>query len=133
MSKKSITEQVDNYMSFITDFLTRKWGNVDQAWQVSLMQIRDCLYIYLNARCDVMKRGVCVKDRFDNLKVNESISVMNQSINRLETLLRNFGLNPLANARIHANEEKGVDNLALDSLMMTGDDDIDENEENNHE
>ena len=128
MSKKSITEQVDNYMSFITAFLSRKWGNVDQAWQVSLMQIRDCLYIYLNARCDVMKRGVCVKDRFENLKVNESISVMNQSMSKLETLLRNFGLNPLANARIHANEEKGVDNLALDALMM-----VDENDENKHE
>ena len=131
MSKKSITEQVDNYMSFITDFLSRKWGNVDQAWQVSLMQIRDCLYIYLNARCDVMKRGVCVKDRFDNLKVNQSISIMNQSMAKLETLLRNFGLSPLANARIHANEEKGVDNLALDALMMVGDDNIDE--ENKHE
>lgn len=131
MSKKSITEQVDNYMSFITAFLTRKWGNVDQAWQVSLMQIRDCLYIYLTARADVMKRGVNVKDRFDNLKVNESISVMNQSINRLETLLRNFGLNPLANARINVNTDKGLDNIALDSLMMVGDDNIDE--ENKHE
>lgn len=127
MSKKSITEQVDNYMSFITDFLTRKWGNVDQAWQVSLMQIRDCLYIYLNARCDVMRRGVCVKDRFDNLKVNESISIMNQSITKLETLLRNFGLNPLANARINVNTEKGLDNIALDNLMMVGDNNI-ENE-----
>ena len=133
MSKKSITEQVDNYMSFITDFLTRKWGNVVQAWQVSLMQISDSLYIYLNARCDVMKRGVCVKDRFDNLKPNQSISIMNQSMAKLETLLRNFGLSPLSNARINVNTEKGLDNIALDNLMMVGDDDIDENEENKHE
>ena len=131
MIKKEIRTKIDELMGYVNDYLVRKWGEVTPVWQVSLMQISDCLYIYLTARADVMKRGVNVKDRFDNLKVNESISVMNQSINRLETLLRNFGLNPLANARIHANEEKGVDNLALDALMMVGDDNIDE--ENKHE
>lgn len=133
MIKKQIKQQIDEYMSYIVDFLTRKWGSVDDAWKVSLMQIEDNFFIYLSAREDVLKRGICILDRYGNLKPNQSISIMNQSMSKLETLLRNFGLNPLANARIHANEEKGVDNLALDSLMMVCDDDIDENDENKHE
>lgn len=131
MIKKEIRKKIDEYMSYITDFLTRKWGSVDDAWKVSLMQIEDNFFIYLSAREDVLKRGVCILDRYGNLKPNQSISIMNQSMAKLETLLRNFGLSPLANARIHANEEKGVDNLALDALMMVGDDNIDE--ENKHE
>lgn len=133
MIKKEIRKKIDEYMSYITDFLTRKWGSVDDAWKVSLMQIEDNFFIYLSAREDVLKRGVCILDRYGNLKPNQSISIMNQSMAKLETLLRNFGLSPLANARINVNTEKGLDNIALDSLMMVGDDDIDENEENKHE
>ena len=129
MIKKEIRKKIDEYMSYIVDFLTRKWGSVDDAWKVSLMQIEDNFFIYLTAREDVMKRGVNVLDRYDNLKPNQSISIMNQSMAKLETLLRNFGLSPLANARINVNTEKGLDNIALDNLMMVGDDDIDENEE----
>lgn len=128
MIKKQIKQQIDEYMSYITDFLIRKWGNVDDAWKVSLMQIEDNFFIYLTAREDVLKRGVNVEDRYGNLKPNQSISIMNQSMAKLETLLRNFGLSPLANARINVNTDRGLDNLALDSLMMTGDDDIDDNE-----
>lgn len=128
MIKKEIRKKIDEYMTYITDFLTRKWGAVDDAWKVSLMQIEDNFFIYLTARADILQRGVNVEDRYGNLKPNQSISIMNQSMAKLETLLRNFGLNPLANARIHANEEKGVDNLALDALMM-----VDENDENKHE
>lgn len=133
MIKKEIRKKIDEYMSYITDFLTRKWGSVDDAWNVSLMQIEDNFFIYLSAREDVLKRGICILDRYGNLKPNQSISIMNQSMTKLETLLRNFGLNPLANARINVNTEKGLDNIALDNLMMVGDDDIDENEENKHE
>lgn len=130
MIKKQIKQQIDEYMSYITAFLIRKWGSVDDAWKVSLMQIEDNFFIYLSAREDVLKRGVCILDRYGNLKPNQSISIMNQSMSKLETLLRNFGLSPLANARINVNTEKGLDNIALDNLMMVGvDDDIDENEE----
>lgn len=129
MIKKEIRKKIDELMGYITDFLTRKWGSVDDAWNVSLMQIEDNFFIYLSAREDVLKRGVCILDRYGNLKPNQSISIMNQSMAKLETLLRNFGLSPLANARINVNTEKGLDNIALDSLMMVGDDDIDENEE----
>ena len=133
MIKKEIRKKIDEYMSYITDFLTRKWGSVDDAWKVSLMQIEDNFFIYLTAREDVLKRGVCVPDRYDNLKTNQSVFVMQSTMAKLETLLRNFGLSPLANARINVNTEKGLDNIALDNLMMVGDDDIDENEENKHE
>lgn len=128
MIKKEIRKKIDEYMTYITDFLTRKWGSVDDAWKVSLMQIEDNFFIYLTARADILKRGVNVEDRYGNLKPNQSISIMNQSMAKLETLLRNFGLSPLANARINVNTEKGLDNIALDNLMMVGDDDIDENE-----
>lgn len=128
MIKKQIKQQIDEYMSYIVDFLTRKWGSVDDAWKVSLMQIEDNFFIYLTARADILKRGVNVEDRYGNLKPNQSISIMNQSMAKLETLLRNFGLSPLANARINVNTEKGLDNIALDSLMMVGDDDIDNDE-----
>lgn len=128
MIKKEIRKKIDEYMTYITDFLTRKWGSVDDAWSVSLMQIEDNFFIYLTAREDVLKRGVNVEDRYGNLKPNQSISIMNQSMTKLDALLRNFGLNPLANARINVNTDKGLDNIALDNLMMVGDDDIDENE-----
>lgn len=127
MVKKQIKQQIDEYMSYITDFLTRKWGSVDDAWKVSLMQIEDNFFIYLSAREDVLKRGVCILDRYGNLKPNQSISIMNQSMTKLETLLRNFGLSPLANARINVNTDRGLDNIALDNLMMI------DNEENKHE
>lgn len=129
MIKKEIRKKIDEYMSYITTFLTRKWGAVDEAWNVSLMQIEDNFFIYLTAREDVMKRGICVPDRYGNIKINQSVSVMQSTMTKLETLLRNFGLSPLANARINVNTEKGLDNLALDALMMTGDDDIDEKDE----
>lgn len=127
MIKKQIKQQIDEYMSYITDFLTRKWGSVDDAWNVSLMQIEDNFFIYLSAREDVMKRGICILDRYGNLKPNQSISIMNQAMTKLDTLLRNFGLSPLANARINVNTDKGLDNLALDALMMV------DNDENKHE
>lgn len=128
MIKKEIRKKIDEYMTYITDFLTRKWGSVDEAWNVSLMQIEDNFFIYLTAREDVLKRGVNVEDRYGNLKPNQSISIMNQSMTKLDALLRNFGLNPLANARINVNTDKGLDNIALDNLMMVGDDNIDEDE-----
>ena len=127
MIKKEIRKKIDEYMSYIVDFLIRKWGNVDDAWKVSLMQIEDNFFIYITAREDLLKRGVNVEDRYGNLKPNQSISIMNQAMSKLETLLRNFGLSPLANARINVNTEKGLDNIALDNLMMI------DNEDEKHE
>ena len=66
MIKKQIKQQIDEYMSYITDFLTRKWGSVDDAWKVSLMQIEDNFFIYLTSRADILKRGVNVEDRYGN-------------------------------------------------------------------
>ena len=80
MIKKEIRKKIDEYMSYITDFLTRKWGSVDDAWNVSLMQIEDNFFIYLSAREDVLKRGVCILERYGYLKPNQSISIMNQAM-----------------------------------------------------
>ena len=133
MIKKEIREQIDSLMGTVSSYLIKKWGEVDKVWELSLMQIHDNLYIYLTARADILKRGINVLDRYGNLKPNQSISIMNQSMTKLDALFKGFGLNPLSNARINVNTEKGLDNIALDNLMMVGDDDIDENEENKHE
>ena len=108
MIKKQIKQQIDEYMSYITDFLTRKWGSVDDAWQLSLIQIHDLFFVYLTAREDVLKRGVNVEDRYGNLKPNQSIFIMNQAMTKLDALFKGFGLNPLSNARINVNTDKGL-------------------------
>ena len=133
MIKKEIRAKIDELMGYVNDYLIRKWGEVNPVWQLSLIQIHDLFFVYLEARADVLKRGVCILDRYGNLKPNQSISIMHQSITKLDALFKGFGLNPLSNARINVNTEKGLDNIALDNLMMVGDDDIDENEENKHE
>ena len=128
MIKKEIRTKIDELMGYVNEHLVRKWGEVTPVWQLSLIQIHDLFFIYLTAREDVLKRGVNVEDRYGNLKPNHSISIMNQAMTKLDALFKGFGLNPLANARINVNTDKGLDNIALDSLMMVGDDDIDENE-----
>ena len=133
MIKKEIRTKIDELMGYVNDYLIRKWGEVNPVWQLSLIQIHDLFFVYLEARADVLKRGVCILDRYGNLKPNQSISIMHQSMTKLDALFKGFGLNPLSNARINVNTEKGLDNIALDNLMMVGDDDIDENEENKHE
>ena len=133
MIKKEIRSKIDELMGYVNDYLIRKWGEVNPVWQLSLIQIHDLFFMYLEARADVLKRGVCILDRYGNLKPNQSISIMHQSMTKLDALFKGFGLNPLSNARINVNTEKGLDNIALDNLMMVGDDDIDENEENKHE
>ena len=133
MIKKEIRAKIDELMGYVNDYLIRKWGEVNPVWQLSLIQIHDLFFVYLEARADVLKRGVCILDRYGNLKPNQSISIMHQSMTKLDALFKGFGLNPLSNARINVNTEKGLDNIALDNLMMVGDDDIDENEENKHE
>ena len=131
MIKKEIRAKIDELMGYVNDYLIRKWGEVNPVWQLSLIQIHDLFFVYLEARADVLKRGVCILDRYGNLKPNQSISIMHQSMTKLDALFKGFGLNPLSNARINVNTEKGLDNLALDALMMVGDDNIDE--ENKHE
>ena len=133
MFKKEIRTKIDELMGYVNDYLIRKWGEVNPVWQLSLIQIHDLFFVYLEARADVLKRGVCILDRYGNLKPNQSISIMHQSMTKLDALFKGFGLNPLSNARINVNTEKGLDNIALDNLMMVGDDEIDENEENKHE
>ena len=133
MIKKEIRAKIDELMGYVNDYLIRKWGEVNPVWQLSLIQIHDLFFVYLEARADVLKRGVCILDRYGNLKPNQSISIMHQSMTKLDALFKGFGLNPLSNARINVNTEKGLDNIALDNLMMVGDDEIDENEENKHE
>ena len=133
MIKKEIRTKIDELMGYVNDYLIRKWGEVNPVWQLSLIQIHDLFFVYLEARADVLKRGVCILDRYGNLKPNQSIAIMHQSMTKLDALFKGFGLNPLSNARINVNTEKGLDNIALDNLMMVGDDDIDENEENKHE
>ena len=133
MIKKEIRTKIDELMGYVNDYLIRKWGEVNPVWQLSLIQIHDLFFVYLEARADVLKRGVCILDRYGNLKPNQSISIMHQSMTKLDALFKGFGLNALSNARINVNTEKGLDNIALDNLMMVGDDDIDENEENKHE
>lgn len=128
MIKKEIRTKIDELMGYVNDYLIRKWGEVTPVWQLSLIQIHDLFFVYLEARADVLKRGVCILDRYGNLKPNQSISIMHQSMTKLDALFKGFGLNPLSNARINVNTEKGLDNIALDNLMMVGDDDIDENE-----
>ena len=129
MIKKEIRAKIDELMGYVNDYLIRKCGEVNPFWQLSLIQIHDLFFVYLEARADVLKRGVCILDRYGNLKPNQSISIMHQSMTKLDALFKGFGLNPLSNARINVNTEKGLDNIALDNLMMVGDDDIDENEE----
>lgn len=129
MIKKEIRTKIDELMGYVNEHLVRKWGEVTPVWQLSLIQIHDLFFIYLTAREDVLKRGVNVEDRYGNLKPNQSIFIMHQAMTKLDVLFKGFGLNPLSNARINVNTDRGLDNLALDSLMMTGDDDIDENEE----
>ena len=131
MIKKEIRTKIDELMGYVNEHLVRKWGEVTPVWQLSLIQIHDLFFIYLTAREDVLKRGVNVEDRYGHLKPNKSIFIMNQSITKLDALFKGFGLNPLSNARINVNTDKGLDNIALDSLMMVGDDNIDD--ENKHE
>ena len=132
MIKKEIKTKIDELMGYVNDYLIRKWGEVNPVWQLSLIQIHDLFFVYLEARADVLKRGICILDRYGNLKPNQSISIMHQSMTKLDALFKGFGLNPLSNARINVNTEKGLDNIALDNLMMVGDDDID-NEDEKHE
>ena len=131
MIKKEIRTKIDELMGYVNDYLVRKWGEVTPVWQLSLIQIHDLFFVYLEARADILKRGVNVEDRYGNLKPNQSIFIMNQAMTKLDALFKGFGLNPLSNARLCVNTDKGVDNLALDALMMVGDDNIDE--ENKHE
>ena len=132
MIKKEIKTKIDELMGYVNDYLIRKWGEVNPVWQLSLIQIHDLFFVYLEARADVLKRGICILDRYGNLKPNQSISIMHQSMTKLDALFKGFGLNPLSNARINVNTEKGLDNIALDNFMMVGDDDID-NEDEKHE
>lgn len=132
MIKKEIRTKIDELMGYVNDYLVMKWGEVTPVWQLSLIQIHDLFFVYLTAREDVLKRGVNVEDRYGNLKPNQSIFIMNQAMTKLDALFKGFGLNPLSNARINVNTDKGLDNIALDNLMMCGDDDIDK-EKNNHE
>lgn len=131
MIKKEIRTKIDELMGYVNDYLVRKWGEVTPVWQLSLIQIHDLFFVYLTAREDVLKRGVNVEDRYGNLKPNQSIFIMNQAMTKLDALFKGFGLNPLSNARLCVNTDRGLDNLALDALMMVGDDNIDD--ENKHE
>ena len=78
--------------------------------------------MYLEARADILKRGVNVEDRYGHLKPNQSLFIMTQAMTKLDALFKGFGLNPLSNARLCVNTDKGLDNLALDALMMVDND-----------
>lgn len=128
MIKKDIRKKIDELMGYVNDHLVRKWGEVTPVWQLSLIQIHDLFFVYLEARADILKRGVNVEDRYGHLKPNQSLFIMTQAMTKLDALFKGFGLNPLSNARLCVNTDKGLDNLALDALMM-----VDENDENKHE
>ena len=128
MIKKEIRTKIDELMGYVNDYLVRKWGEVTPVWQLSLIQIHDLFFVYLEARADILKRGVNVEDRYGHLKPNQSLFIMTQAMTKLDALFKGFGLNPLSNARLCVNTDKGLDNLALDALMM-----VDENDENKHE
>ena len=118
MIKKEIRTKIDELMGYVNDYLIRKWGEVTPVWQLSLIQIHDLFFVYLEARADILKRGVNVEDRYGHLKPNQSLFIMTQAMTKLDALFKGFGLNPLSNARLCVNTDKGLDNLALDALMM---------------
>lgn len=122
MIKKEIRAKIDELMGYVNDYLIRKWGEVTPVWQLSLIQIHDLFFVYLEARADILKRGVNVEDRYGHLKPNQSLFIMTQAMTKLDALFKGFGLNPLSNARLCVNTDKGLDNLALDALMMVDND-----------
>ena len=122
MIKKEIRAKIDELMGYVNEYLIRKWGEVTPVWQLSLIQIHDLFFVYLEARADILKRGVNVEDRYGHLKPNQSLFIMTQAMTKLDALFKGFGLNPLSNARLCVNTDKGLDNLALDALMMVDND-----------
>lgn len=122
MIKKEIRTKIDELMGYVNEYLIRKWGEVTPVWQLSLIQIHDLFFVYLEARADILKRGVNVEDRYGHLKPNQSLFIMTQAMTKLDALFKGFGLNPLSNARLCVNTDKGLDNLALDALMMVDND-----------
>ena len=127
MIKKEIRTKIDELMGYVNDYLIRKWGEVTPVWQLSLIQIHDLFFVCLEAGAGILKRGVNVEDRYGHLKPNQSLFIMTQAMTKLDALFKGFGLNPLSNARLCVNTDKGLDNLALDALMMI------DNEDEKHE
>lgn len=117
--KKSFIEygqQTQKYMRYITQYLSDKYGKINDEWYISLTMLADNIEILELSRYQVRRDGIMIPDRFGNMIKHPLLKTIVDSNIQIVKLLNEFGLTPKALYKLKDTTE--VDDSPLSQFLI---------------
>ena len=112
--------RVQEYMENVIQCLYDDYGNIPDAWRISLDLIADHYNIYLQCLDDIKKRGIVMKGRTGEYVKNCSFTILDRSAATMRELMKSFCLTPMSKAKMKAagffSDEEEKEDDYLESL-----------------
>ena len=119
---KDYPEEIQHYMKYVADSLIDKYGEIYDHYLVSLDTLAMNLQILLAAHDDIMKNGFHHQDYNGIERKSGAVQIFNTAQTAALKIMNNFGLSPMAEARMKTN--KAQRSLAEYVSDLTGDNEM---------
>ena len=101
---KDYPVEIQNYMKYVADSLIDKYGEIYDHYLVSLDTLAMNLQILLAAHDDIMKNGFHHQDYNGIERKSGAVQIFNTAQTAALKIMNNFGLSPMAEARMKTNK-----------------------------
>lgn len=105
------------FMNSVEKFIKRKYGKIEAHWEGQLALLATNYELFNQAKEEVKKNGMLVKNRFGALEKNPLLRVITDSNIQCIKLIHEFGLSPSASGKI---KEIEVDDTDIIKGLLNG-------------
>ena len=119
---KKYPQEIQEYMSYVKDSLIDKYGEIYPQYLVSLDTLAMNLDILMKAKKDIDENGFHHKDFKGFDRKSGSVQIFNTAQVAALKIMNNFGLSPMAEARIKTNKNERALADYVDDLTGGNDD-----------
>lgn len=109
-------QQVQEYMSFISDTIIEKYGNIPEQFVLSLDMLANNLEIMVRSTKEMDDTGLTDDDKYHGKKKSAALQTYFQAQGYINGIIANFGLTPGGASRIKENKKEVDINSFLEQL-----------------
>lgn len=106
MQAEKFQKRADKYIATIKKSIKRDYGEVPSEWEAQLQQLHDLYMMYLKAADMAKEEDPTIKiNGGRTLSPNLNFGIMVQCTNSMDKILKQFGLNPVAQKRLKGDKK----------------------------
>jgi phage terminase small subunit len=117
MQIEKFKNRADKYIATIEKSIKRDYGEVPPEWEAQLQQLHDLYLMYLKAADMAKEEDPTIKiNSGRTLSPNLNFGIMVQCTNSMDKILKQFGLNPVAQKKLKGEKKPAEAEDFMDEL-----------------